>query len=161
MKEPLLALSLLALACGCEQEPAANQIVPLEQVPASVMEAARKELPDYTFDTVYKMKIEGKDAYEGPGQGQAGQGPRGGGLGHGRGARAGIALRVMQDEGGYPAQSDDKKCLDGLRMARTSNRTAEASMSGYPLWTSIGMGGQNTPGVRSYPTKLDGVPSPC
>ena len=28
------------------------------------MDVARKELPGFTFDTVYKMKIEGKDAYE-------------------------------------------------------------------------------------------------
>jgi uncharacterized membrane protein YkoI len=28
------------------------------------MEVARKELPGYTFDTAYKMKIDGKDAYE-------------------------------------------------------------------------------------------------
>jgi uncharacterized membrane protein YkoI len=36
----------------------------MEQVPPKVMEAARKELPGYTFDTAYKMKIDGKDAYE-------------------------------------------------------------------------------------------------
>jgi hypothetical protein len=28
------------------------------------MEAARKQLPDLTFDTAYKMKVQGKDAYE-------------------------------------------------------------------------------------------------
>jgi hypothetical protein len=28
------------------------------------METARKTLPGYTFDTVYKMKVNGKDAYE-------------------------------------------------------------------------------------------------
>ena len=28
------------------------------------MEVARKQLPDLTFDTAYKMKIDGKDAYE-------------------------------------------------------------------------------------------------
>lgn len=64
MKETLLGLSLLVLAPGCEREPTADQIVPLEQVPPKVMEAARKELPSYTFGTAYKMKIEGKDAYE-------------------------------------------------------------------------------------------------
>ena len=41
-----------------------DEIVPIEQVPAPVMDAARKQLPGYTFDTVYKMKIDGKDAYE-------------------------------------------------------------------------------------------------
>lgn len=64
MKKTLLALSLLGLICGCEKEPTADQIVPVEQVPPGIMEAARKELPGYTFDTVYKMKIEGKNAYE-------------------------------------------------------------------------------------------------
>jgi uncharacterized membrane protein YkoI len=64
MEKSLLALSLLAFACGCEKQPTADQIVPLEQVPPKVMEAARKELPGYTFDTAYKMKIEGKVAYE-------------------------------------------------------------------------------------------------
>jgi uncharacterized membrane protein YkoI len=64
MKKTLIISSLLALACGCEKEPTADQIVPLEQVPPKVMEAARKELPGYTFDTAYKMKVEGKDGYE-------------------------------------------------------------------------------------------------
>jgi uncharacterized membrane protein YkoI len=64
MKKMLLAVFLLTLVCGCENEPTADQIVPLEQVPPKVMEAARKELPDFTFDTVYKMKIDDKEAYE-------------------------------------------------------------------------------------------------
>jgi uncharacterized membrane protein YkoI len=60
-----LALPLILFALvGCENEPKADQIVPMEQVPAKVLEAARKELPGYTFDTAYKMKIDGKDAYE-------------------------------------------------------------------------------------------------
>jgi hypothetical protein len=64
MRKTLFALPLLGLACGCEKGPTADQIVPIEQVPPKVMEVARKELPGYTFDTVYKMKIEGRDAYE-------------------------------------------------------------------------------------------------
>lgn len=28
------------------------------------MEVARNALPGFTFDTVYKMRIDGKDAYE-------------------------------------------------------------------------------------------------
>ena len=59
-----LALAPIILAFGCENEPKAEQIVPMEQVPAKVMEVARKELPGYTFDTAYKMKIDGKDVYE-------------------------------------------------------------------------------------------------
>jgi uncharacterized membrane protein YkoI len=72
-KKPLLVLSFVALACDCEKEPTADQIVPMEQVPPKVMEAARKELPGYTFDTVYKMKIEGNDAYEVRGKNKRGK----------------------------------------------------------------------------------------
>lgn len=64
MKKTLLVLPLLIFGCGCESKPKADQIVPLDQVPPRVMEAARKELPGYTFDTAYKMKVDGKEAYE-------------------------------------------------------------------------------------------------
>lgn len=64
MRTALIVLCLSALAVGCEKEPTADQIVPLGQVPPKVMEAAQKELPGFTFDTAFKMKIEGKDAYE-------------------------------------------------------------------------------------------------
>ena len=56
---------VLIFALGCTSSPPqSDPIVPLDQVPPKVMEAARKRLPGYTFDTVYKMKIDGKDAYE-------------------------------------------------------------------------------------------------
>jgi hypothetical protein len=64
MKKPFLVLPLVVFAFGCENEPKSDDIVPIEQVPPKVVEAARKELPGYTFDTVYKMKIDGKDGYE-------------------------------------------------------------------------------------------------
>jgi hypothetical protein len=51
------------LGCGGTQ-PESDPIVPIEEVPSKVMDVARKQLPGFTFDTVYKMKIEGKDAYE-------------------------------------------------------------------------------------------------
>jgi uncharacterized membrane protein YkoI len=55
----------LILAFGCTSSPPeSDEIVPMDNVPANVMEVARKQLPGYTFDTVYKMKIDGKDAYE-------------------------------------------------------------------------------------------------
>ena len=63
MKRTLFAI-LMILATGCESEPKSDEIVALEQVPANVMDAARKQLPGITFDTVYKMKIDGKNAYE-------------------------------------------------------------------------------------------------
>lgn len=64
MKKRLLCVALLAGFAGCEGEPKSDDIVPIEQVPANVMDVVRKQLPGYTFDTVYKMKIDGKDAYE-------------------------------------------------------------------------------------------------
>jgi uncharacterized membrane protein YkoI len=72
MKRSYFAL-LFLLATGCESKPKSDDIVPIEQVPANVMESARKQLPGFTFDTVYKMKIEGKDAYEVRGKDQRGK----------------------------------------------------------------------------------------
>ena len=56
----LLSLTLL----GCESRPTADQVIPIDQVPANLIEVARKTLPGVTFDTVYKMKVDGQDAYE-------------------------------------------------------------------------------------------------
>jgi hypothetical protein len=64
MKRITLALLLTLAAVGCENEPTSDQVVPIASVPPNVMEVARKQLPGLTFDTAYKMKIEGKDAYE-------------------------------------------------------------------------------------------------
>ena len=64
MKRTVFALVLTLAAVGCENEPTSDEIVPIESVPPAVMEAARKQLPDLTFDTAYKMKVQGKDAYE-------------------------------------------------------------------------------------------------
>lgn len=58
-----LSIALSALA-GCEGRPKADQVIPVDQVPPNLMEIAKKELPGYTFDTVYKMKVDGEDAYE-------------------------------------------------------------------------------------------------
>ena len=56
---------MLIFAIGCESNPPkSEEIVPIDQVPANIMDVARKQLPGYTFDTAYKMKIDGKDAYE-------------------------------------------------------------------------------------------------
>jgi hypothetical protein len=55
----------LIFALGCTSSPPkSDEIVPIAEVPANVMEVARKQLPGYTFETAYKMKIDGKDAYE-------------------------------------------------------------------------------------------------
>ena len=50
-----------------------DPIVPIDQVPTAIMDQARKELPGYTFDTVYQMKVDGKDAYEIRGKNQQGK----------------------------------------------------------------------------------------
>jgi hypothetical protein len=53
----------LAFGCG-GTPPQSDPVVPIEEVPPKIMDVARKELPGLTFDTVYKMNIGGKDAYE-------------------------------------------------------------------------------------------------
>jgi uncharacterized membrane protein YkoI len=56
---------LLLSALGCSTKPpASDPIIPLDQVPPKILEIAKKQLPGYTFDTVYKMNVDGKDAYE-------------------------------------------------------------------------------------------------
>jgi hypothetical protein len=64
MRRDVLMMGLLLIASGCGGPPQSDEIVPVERVPAPVMEAARKQLPGFTFDTVYRMKVDGKDAYE-------------------------------------------------------------------------------------------------
>lgn len=62
-----LGVTVLIFAIGCGDggsPPKSDPIVPIDQVPPNVLEVARKQLPGITFDTVYKMKVEGKDAYE-------------------------------------------------------------------------------------------------
>jgi hypothetical protein len=54
---------LFALA-GCGGEPKGDEIVAIEQVPPKVMEVAHKELPEITFDKIYKMKVNGKEAFD-------------------------------------------------------------------------------------------------
>ncbi len=49
--------------CG-ESRPAADQVVPIDQIPANLMAIARKELPGITFDSATKMKVDGQDAFE-------------------------------------------------------------------------------------------------
>jgi uncharacterized membrane protein YkoI len=63
-KKHFLGITLV-FALGCTSAPPeSDAIIPIDKVPASVMEVARKQLPGYTLDTAYKMKIDGKDAYE-------------------------------------------------------------------------------------------------
>jgi hypothetical protein len=64
MRKMFFCLSLMIFASGCESQPTSDDLVPIEQVPPKVMEVARQQLPGFTFDTVYKMKVDGKEAYE-------------------------------------------------------------------------------------------------
>ena len=59
----VILASAFASSCG-GNPPQSDPVVPIESVPPKVMDVARQQLPGFTFDTVYKMKIEGKDAYE-------------------------------------------------------------------------------------------------
>ena len=59
----VIVASAFAFGCG-DTQPKSDPVVPIEEVPPKVMDVARKQLPGFTFDTVYKMKIDGKDAYE-------------------------------------------------------------------------------------------------
>ncbi len=63
-----------------------DELVPVDKVPANVMEVARKQLPGFQFETVYKMKVNGKDAFEIRGKNAAGQDARGRSLSHRRSA---------------------------------------------------------------------------
>ncbi len=62
-KLTLAACVIVLAGCGGEP-PKSDPVVPIDQVPPNLMEIARKQLPGYTFDTVYKMTVDGKDAYE-------------------------------------------------------------------------------------------------
>lgn len=56
---------LLGLALGCAGEsPIRDEPVPIDQIPAVAMEAAKKALPGYTFDTAFKLKVDGQDVFE-------------------------------------------------------------------------------------------------
>jgi uncharacterized membrane protein YkoI len=60
--------SILAVAClltlGCGESHQGDEVVPINQLPASALKAAQEKLPDVKFDTAWKEKAEGKDAYE-------------------------------------------------------------------------------------------------
>jgi hypothetical protein len=65
MRIAYLGVAFLVFAFGCGgSQPKSDPVVPIEEVPPQVMEAARKQLPGFTFDTVYQMKVDGRDAYE-------------------------------------------------------------------------------------------------
>jgi hypothetical protein len=73
MRKLPLPLLFFLLALGCDNEPTSDQMVPLDQVPSNVMEAARKALPSYTFDSAGKIEFDGKDTFEVRGKHQKGK----------------------------------------------------------------------------------------
>jgi hypothetical protein len=64
MKACLVAVVLAAVGVGCGSEPVADEIIPVEQVPANVLDVAKKEMPGLKVDTAYRMKVDGQEAYE-------------------------------------------------------------------------------------------------
>jgi hypothetical protein len=54
--------SLFLAGCGEARKP--DEVVPISQVPAALLEAAKRALPDYKLEIAYKIKVNGKDAYE-------------------------------------------------------------------------------------------------
>jgi hypothetical protein len=69
---PLLAFCLL-FGFGCGETLPPDQVVPIDQVPAPILEAAKKQLPGYKFEVAYKIKVGDKDAYEIRGKNQQGK----------------------------------------------------------------------------------------
>ena len=64
----LLSSLVLAAACvaGCGGGNVfeGEEMVPLEKISPSVMEAAKKAVPGITFNKAWKSRIDGQDAYE-------------------------------------------------------------------------------------------------
>jgi hypothetical protein len=52
------------LACGCGEKGEHPEAVPFDQVPAELKAVAAKTLPAVKFDSAWKVKFKGQDAYE-------------------------------------------------------------------------------------------------
>lgn len=67
MRSFFLATGLLAFVIiGCNRAAFDDKTEPiaLDQIPETAMEAAKKKLPDVTFERAWKFKSDGEDAYE-------------------------------------------------------------------------------------------------
>jgi hypothetical protein len=63
----LVGMLALMIIGGCGKHPAAPaapELVPLDQVPETVMKAAREKLPDVRFESAWKAREEGQEVYE-------------------------------------------------------------------------------------------------
>lgn len=68
---PLLALT--AIACKYEDPDEKVEPVPLEQVPAKIMEIVRAKFPDVEYESAYKGMIRGKEGFEVRGKTKSGK----------------------------------------------------------------------------------------
>ena len=55
---------LLIFTFGCSSEQGAKEVVPLDDLSADVMSAAKKTLPDVKFESARKIKVNGEDVFE-------------------------------------------------------------------------------------------------
>jgi len=61
----VIMLGLMALALGgCGERVQRDEVVPIDRVPPAALKAAQVKLPGVKFDTAWKVKAEGKDAFE-------------------------------------------------------------------------------------------------
>ena len=61
----LLGMLMFLPLAGCGDEaPEGDELVAIESIPANLMQIAKKELPGVNFNEAYKMKVDGKDAFE-------------------------------------------------------------------------------------------------
>lgn len=60
----IFAATLLASVFGCGESHESDEVVPIDQLPPAALKAAREKLPGVKFDTAWKEKKDGKDAYE-------------------------------------------------------------------------------------------------
>ncbi len=75
MRKYVFRLSIsVFIAMGCQREPIPGEdLVPLDQVPAKVMEAAKAKLPDVIFEAAWKEEDGGRIAYEVRGKNKVGK----------------------------------------------------------------------------------------
>jgi hypothetical protein len=65
MKRFSLGVAILLAVFGCgDDEREKPVVVPIDQVPPQLMDVARNKLPGLNFDRAYRIKVNGKDAYE-------------------------------------------------------------------------------------------------
>ncbi len=66
----LLALTLLA---GCGSEVRRDTMIPIAEAPPELLKIAQAKRPGMKFNEVWKVKYQGKDAYEFRGKDKTGQ----------------------------------------------------------------------------------------